>query len=68
MPHFRIPRRLTIFCVSFLCGCAPPAPVYCHDWDAAEKLNHYRDDTALPHDNSLHEVIKDYERVCAQIN
>jgi hypothetical protein len=67
-------KKLTI-CLSslVLAGCsmfspAPaPTPIYCHEWTNAEKQEHYRDDIALPHENSLHGIIKDYERVCAAL-
>jgi hypothetical protein len=65
-------KRLTI-CLSSLalagCSVFAPAPelVYCHAWTKAEKQEHYADDTALPHENSIHGIIKDYERVCAAL-
>jgi hypothetical protein len=69
-----IAKKLTI-CLSSLglAGCSlfgsTPAqtPVYCHEWTREEKLQHYNDDVALPHANSLHGIIKDYERVCADL-
>jgi hypothetical protein len=55
-----------------LLGCSfsspAPAPVFCHAWTKAEKEQHYKDDVALPHENSLHGIIKDYERVCAALH
>ena len=54
----------------FLAGCcpiesAPPPPqVQCHQWSKDEKLAHYKEDIALNPGNSLHDIIKDYERVC----
>lgn len=67
-------KKVMIFSSSLaLAGCslfspAPvPARIYCHEWTKAEKQEHYRDDIALPHENSLHGIIKDYERVCAAL-
>jgi hypothetical protein len=68
-----IRKRLTICLSSVLlmnaCASACPAPpsVLCHQWTRAEKLQHYQDDVAMPHENSLHGIIKDYERVCAAL-
>ena len=65
-------KKVMIFSSSLLllgCVSAPsPAPLYCHAWTKAEKEQHYKDDIALPHENSLHGIIKDYERVCAALH
>lgn len=62
-------KNLTIYCASLLCGCAPQAQqaTVCHQWSSAEKQQHYSDDIALPSKNSLHDIIKDYERICLNL-
>lgn len=44
------------------------APVFCHQWSKEEKQAQFQADIALSHDNALHPVIKDYERVCLSID
>jgi hypothetical protein len=70
MPLFRIKKKLTIFVTSLLAGCSSPQPVppvHCHDWTKAEKNAHADADLALSPENSLHEIIKDYIRVCRSL-
>lgn len=66
MHHLTTKKKLIICLSSILVSCSPQpqAPVFCHQWTKAEKLDHYKDDIALSPTNSLHDIIKDYERVC----
>lgn len=66
MPRLPIKKKLTVCLSSLLVGCTPsaqPLPV-CHQWNPQEKQQHYWDDISLSPDNSLHGIIRDYERIC----
>jgi hypothetical protein len=68
MPRLlRIKKRLTICFVSLFFPACAQQTVLCHEWTASEKRQHYDDDFALPHDNSLHGIVRDYERVCEEL-
>lgn len=60
-----MPKKKLIICLSsFLAGCTSSPHAPCHQWSVDEKWHHYQDDKALPANDSLHDIIKDYERVC----
>lgn len=61
-----IKKKLIIGVSSLLLASCTPQAVYCHQWTPQERESIYQADITLPHENPLHGVIKDYERLCAQ--
>lgn len=74
MLHSPIKKRLLALAVgSSLSACtscpAPTAlPLRCHHWSADEILAVQKADGALAADSALHPVVKDYERLCANLS
>jgi hypothetical protein len=58
-------RLAALATIGSLAACAPTqGPVFCHEWNASEKVQVKAALTALPSDSTIHPVIRDYERVC----
>ena len=60
-------KSLTILTIFLLASCSQPQ-VACHGWTQQEKSQLKSEDKALPADATMHGLIKDYERVCAQLS
>lgn len=67
MRHHSPTRKKLIVCLSsILAGCtqAPASLPACHQFTHDEKVQQYQADLALPHDNPLHAIVRDWERLC----
>ena len=69
MIPLRMKKRLAALAtIGSLAACTPnQGPVFCHEWSASEKAGVKAALTALPSDSPIHPVIRDYERVCADL-
>lgn len=60
-------KSLMLLIIFPLNSCAPSQQVACHDWTIQEKQLLKDSDRRLSPDDELHDLIRDYERVCANI-
>jgi hypothetical protein len=73
MRRLQIKKKLIALAVGSisLAACSGQQPqktvLYCHHWTAGEILQIKQADSDLDDDSPLHGVIKDYERVCANL-
>lgn len=50
------------------CGCTDREETKCHHWSIKEKELLLNADRKLSFENPIHGIIKDYERICSNLN